>query len=80
MSTTQTGVPETLCQLSHTGKVLCVPAIKYTTLCESDFTYWPYDRQTCTLRMGSWTHTGEEINLDFKNESVSSLLDFFSDV
>ncbi|NP_001166023.1 nicotinic acetylcholine receptor alpha 9 subunit precursor [Nasonia vitripennis] len=70
METSQTGIPETLCQLSHTGSVICLPSIKYKTLCESDFTYWPYDKQTCTLRMGSWTHTGEEISFDFKNSSI----------
>ncbi|KAK6734322.1 hypothetical protein RB195_017851 [Necator americanus] len=30
-----------------------------------DVTYYPFDTQTCFLKMGSWTYSGKHINLDF---------------
>ncbi|KAJ8688623.1 hypothetical protein QAD02_024418 [Eretmocerus hayati] len=67
---TRQGLPTTMCLLASTGKVLCVPSIKYTSECETDFTHWPYDTQTCDLRLGSWTHTGEEINVTYTQRPV----------
>ncbi|ETN86785.1 hypothetical protein NECAME_16129 [Necator americanus] len=37
----------------------------YETGKEVDVTYYPFDTQTCFLKMGSWTYSGKHINLDF---------------
>ncbi|XP_058803962.1 neuronal acetylcholine receptor subunit alpha-2-like isoform X2 [Phymastichus coffea] len=67
----QTGVPNTMCLLFSTGTISCVPTMRYTTQCDTDYTYWPYDKQKCSIRMGSWTHTGEEISLNFRKKGIS---------
>ena len=41
------------------------------TSCDLDWTYWPWDRQTCHLVVGSWTKTGWE--LDVQNLSGENL-------
>lgn len=73
MDLAQSGVPNTMCQLLYTGLIICVPSIKYSTQCDTDYTYWPYDTQKCSIRMGSWTHTGEEISFDFRKKSVNMM-------
>jgi hypothetical protein len=71
MGHAEAGISDTICQITYTGTVVCVSSIKYNTQCDTDFTYWPYDTQTCSIHMGSWTHTGEEISFDFRRRSVS---------
>ncbi|XP_062588972.1 neuronal acetylcholine receptor subunit alpha-10-like [Saccostrea cucullata] len=31
--------------------------------CSVDVTYFPYDTQKCTIKLGSWTHHGQELDL-----------------
>ena len=31
--------------------------------CETDYTSWPFDEQNCTIHLGSWAHTGDELIL-----------------
>lgn len=33
-------------------------------MCWPDLRYWPFDVQNCTIKIGSWYHTGEEININ----------------
>lgn len=52
--------------------MLWVPPGQFTVLCDLDLTYWPFDKQTCAMKFGSWTYNGEEIDLDyFNNETVA---------
>ena len=37
------------------------------TSCDLDWTYWPWDRQTCHLVVGSWTKTGWELDVQNLN-------------
>ncbi|KAL6429106.1 hypothetical protein ACFW04_008112 [Cataglyphis niger] len=36
---------------------------KYTTYCFADNTWWPYNTMNCTIQIGSWSHSGDEIEL-----------------
>lgn len=69
----QSGLPPTTCILSSNGNIVCVPAITYSFVCETDYSYWPFDEQTCDLRLGSWTHAGEEVDFGFRKNAVSCL-------
>ncbi|KAF5291357.1 hypothetical protein FQA39_LY03508 [Lamprigera yunnana] len=55
------------CLLSYNGLVVCVSPSRHDGMCIADLKKYPYDQQNCTLRYGSWVHTGEEI--DFKTAS-----------
>ncbi|XP_001862562.2 neuronal acetylcholine receptor subunit beta-3 [Culex quinquefasciatus] len=50
------------CQLESDGTVKCVPACEYHSICESDFTNWPFDRANCTLRFGMWVEDSNQVN------------------
>ncbi|KAF5274033.1 hypothetical protein FQR65_LT04431 [Abscondita terminalis] len=55
------------CLLTSKGLVVCVPPNRHDALCMADLTKYPFDKQNCTLRYGSWVHSGEEV--DFKAAS-----------
>nr|XP_018916351.1 PREDICTED: acetylcholine receptor subunit alpha-like 1 [Bemisia tabaci] len=57
------------------GSVLWVPPSRFTVFCTLDLTYWPYDQQTCQLRLGSWSYDGNSIDvqLDKAKSSIEDL-------
>ncbi|XP_014609409.1 PREDICTED: neuronal acetylcholine receptor subunit alpha-3-like [Polistes canadensis] len=55
-------IPFDNCWLSNTGRVKCVLTTKFSVKCLKDYTWWPYDVQNCTIQIGSWSHSSEEID------------------
>ncbi|KAL0108460.1 hypothetical protein PUN28_015184 [Cardiocondyla obscurior] len=51
------------CWVSKEGKVHTVIAAKYATNCFADNTWWPFNTLNCTLQFGSWSHSGDEIEI-----------------
>ncbi|XP_062549221.1 acetylcholine receptor subunit alpha-like 1 isoform X2 [Armigeres subalbatus] len=47
----------------NTGEVLWVPPTDYHSFCELNLRMWPFDHQTCILKIGSWTFDGYKLNL-----------------
>lgn len=52
------------CVITNTGVVSCIPPCKHTAKCSPNYVRWPFDRQNCTLHIGTWVNSGDEI--DFK--------------
>ena len=44
------------------GEVLWVPPAIYQSSCTIDVTYFPFDQQTCIMKFGSWTFTGNQVS------------------
>lgn len=65
----------TECLVFNTGSVICVPSMKYVSKCNPDYTYWPHDQHTCKISLGSWSHTGEEINVHLDGTGVHKSFD-----
>lgn len=42
----------------------CIPPCSHDAKCQSDYSRWPFDVQNCSLHIGTWVNSGEEI--DFK--------------
>ena len=42
----------------------------FTTFCNVDVTYYPFDTQTCVVEITSWAYTLDEISLKVTRESV----------
>ncbi|KAK6629721.1 hypothetical protein RUM43_003539 [Polyplax serrata] len=53
------------------GSVLWVPPTIFRVFCEFDFTRWPFDTQICSLKIGSWTYSGEQI--DFVTDNLGTV-------
>ncbi|KAH9524882.1 Acetylcholine receptor subunit alpha-type acr-16, partial [Bulinus truncatus] len=60
--------------VSHTGECLWVPPGMFKSTCAIDITWFPFDDQRCDLKFGSWTYTGQLLNLtqDEKNSGDTS--------
>lgn len=66
----QTGIPTTNCLVANDGDIVCVPSMKYIARCKADFSSWPYDKQKCVIKFGSWSHTGEDLSFKFDGTGV----------
>lgn len=45
------------------GLVIWQPPAVYKSSCSIDVEYFPYDVQTCILKLGSWTYDGFKVLL-----------------
>lgn len=43
------------------GLVIWQPPAVYKSSCSIDVEYFPYDVQTCVLKLGSWTYDGFKV-------------------
>ena len=48
--------------VSHDGNVFWPPPTKLRSTCPVDVTYFPFDDQTCVLKLGSWTYDGFQVS------------------
>ncbi|VEN52833.1 unnamed protein product [Callosobruchus maculatus] len=46
----------------HDGLVVWQPPAVYKSSCAIDVEFFPYDVQTCVLKLGSWTYDGFKVN------------------
>ncbi|KAF5302237.1 hypothetical protein FQA39_LY10276 [Lamprigera yunnana] len=53
----------THCVVRENGEIIWVPPTQLVALCDLNLRNWPFDTQTCTLKFGSWTYAGTEIDL-----------------
>lgn len=45
----------------NNGLVIWQPPAVYKSSCSIDVEYFPYDVQTCVLKLGSWTYDGFKV-------------------
>ncbi|XP_069678414.1 neuronal acetylcholine receptor subunit non-alpha-3-like isoform X1 [Periplaneta americana] len=63
-------MPSGRCDIKSKGYVMCAPGTVYFALCAPDLTYWPFDKVNCSLSLGAWMQSGEEINITIDEEAV----------
>lgn len=49
--------------VSFDGNVFWPPPTKFRSTCPVDVTYFPFDDQTCIMKLGSWTYDGFQVSL-----------------
>uniref|UniRef100_A0A8D1W7V0 Neuronal acetylcholine receptor subunit beta-3 n=2 Tax=Sus scrofa TaxID=9823 RepID=A0A8D1W7V0_PIG len=58
------------------GTVVWTPPASYKSSCTMDVTFFPFDRQNCSMKFGSWTYDGTMVDLVLVDENVDRK-DFF---
>ena len=51
--------------VKNDGSVLWIPQALFKSSCVIDITNFPFDRQNCSLKFGSWTYDGFQLDIDF---------------
>ena len=54
--------------VKNTGEVIWSRPGIITSTCSFDLTHFPYDRQNCYMKFGSWSYDGNQLNLSIYNE------------
>ncbi|XP_006897066.1 PREDICTED: neuronal acetylcholine receptor subunit beta-3 [Elephantulus edwardii] len=62
--------------VNYNGTVIWTPPASYKSSCTMDVTFFPFDRQNCSMKFGSWTYDGTMVDLILINENVDRK-DFF---
>ncbi|KAF7706980.1 hypothetical protein HF521_018198 [Silurus meridionalis] len=62
--------------IKYNGAVTWTPPASYKSACTMDVTFFPFDRQNCTMKFGSWTYDGDMVELVLVNHQVDRS-DFF---
>nr|XP_021137352.1 neuronal acetylcholine receptor subunit beta-3 isoform X2 [Columba livia] len=62
--------------VKYNGVVTWMPPASYKSSCTMDVTFFPFDRQNCSMKFGSWTYDGNMVDLILADENVDRK-DFF---
>lgn len=68
---------DALCIVNYTGYIQWVPQGIYMSTCDVDVYSFPFDKQVCTLKFGSWTYDGTKLDFDFHGEEKMNPDDYF---
>lgn len=61
---------DVLMRIEKTGSVTWTPSNIYSTHCETDVTFYPFDTQECDVTVTTWGYTSIEISLQVDSEPV----------
>ena len=53
--------------LHSDGRVVWTPPVIFSSSCEIDVEFFPFDEQACFLKLGSWTHDGYQVSYNTIN-------------
>uniref|UniRef100_UPI00398EF685 neuronal acetylcholine receptor subunit beta-3-like n=1 Tax=Pristiophorus japonicus TaxID=55135 RepID=UPI00398EF685 len=62
--------------VKYNGTVRWTPPASYKSSCTIDVTFFPFDKQNCSMKFGSWTYDGGLVDLILVDEEVDRK-DFF---
>jgi nicotinic acetylcholine receptor, invertebrate len=57
--------------LHHDGKVIWEPPAIYKSSCTINVEFFPFDEQHCTMKFGSWTYDGFQVDLVHVDQKVT---------
>lgn len=63
-SATEESCKDANCVISSSGSVSCIPPCSHTAKCTPNYDRWPFDKQNCTLHIGTWVNSGDEVDFN----------------
>ncbi|XP_071167041.1 acetylcholine receptor subunit alpha-type acr-16-like [Mytilus edulis] len=57
------GYMKSLAMVGSNGNVFWPPIVRMRSSCKMDITYFPFDDQICTLKLGSWAYDGFQVDV-----------------
>ncbi|XP_011838119.1 PREDICTED: neuronal acetylcholine receptor subunit alpha-5 [Mandrillus leucophaeus] len=60
----------------YNGTVTWTPPANYKSSCTIDVTFFPFDLQNCSMKFGSWTYDGSQVDIILEDQDVDKR-DFF---
>lgn len=57
------GYMKALAMVGSDGNVFWPPIVRMRSSCKMDITYFPFDDQICTLKLGSWAYDGFQVDV-----------------
>lgn len=64
------GLMNSKAMISSDGNVFWPPPTKMRSKCPVDVTYFPFDHQICTLKLGSWIYDGFQVDVTNRTTEV----------
>ncbi|XP_029000026.1 neuronal acetylcholine receptor subunit alpha-5 isoform X2 [Betta splendens] len=49
--------------IKYDGTILWTPPANYKSACTIDVTFFPFDLQNCSMKFGSWTYDGSQVDI-----------------
>lgn len=68
---------DALCIVSFDGNITWIPQGIYMSTCDIDVMTFPFDKQTCSLKFGSWAHDGTKLDFMFDGPERMEAEDYF---
>ncbi|KAK2146877.1 hypothetical protein LSH36_581g04044 [Paralvinella palmiformis] len=64
------GYMPALAMVSHDGHVFWPPVVHVRSTCKIDITYFPFDDQMCSLKVGSWAYDGLQVDVQKRDKPI----------
>ena len=62
--------------LHSDGRVVWTPPVIFSSSCEIDVEFFPFDEQACFLKLGSWTHDGYQVSMKNISDKLPAILGY----
>ena len=57
--------------IGHTGHVHWEPGVVFSTTCDIDVRYFPFDDQQCVIEFGAWAYYSTRVNITAASHTVA---------
>ncbi|XP_052809286.1 neuronal acetylcholine receptor subunit alpha-10-like [Mya arenaria] len=64
------GYMPSLAMVYSDGRVFWGPVVRFRSSCKIDTTYFPFDDQVCSLKLGSWAYNGFQVNVNNRSNTI----------
>ena len=69
---------QTMAVVYSDGKISYIPPAIFRSSCKSDITWFPFDKQQCDLKFGSWTYNGFLLDIQLNDDKPVDVSSYIS--